>query len=162
MEIWHHHRTPQKEGSDRVRQLQGRQGYLAGSARRQDSGLLKIIVRSVSEHCERVGILPEEQQQKSGFRPKRSNRYDVRDSSFIVLTKAHDSVDRTLLWTVFARFGVPQHMISVIRQIHMMAACEHACGSATGSARSGLLWNRAFVKGACSRPSCSTPSSRRF
>ena len=138
------------------------QGYIAGSARRQDSGLLKIIVRSVSEYCERVGILPEEQQQ-SGFRPNRSTTDDVlRDSSFIVLTKAHDSVDRTLLWTVFARFGVPQHMISVIRQIHMMAACEHACGSATGSARSGLVWNRAFVKGACSRPSCSTPSSRRF
>ena len=28
------------------------------------------------------------------------------------------SVDRTLLWTVLARFGVPQNMISVIRQFH--------------------------------------------
>ena len=34
MEICHHHGTPQKEGSDRVRQLQG---HLAGSARRQDT-----------------------------------------------------------------------------------------------------------------------------
>ena len=32
VEICCHHGTPQKEGSDRVRQLQG---YLAGSARRQ-------------------------------------------------------------------------------------------------------------------------------
>ena len=35
---------------------------------------------------------------------------------FIDLTKAYDSIDRTLLWTVLARFGVPQNMISVIRQ----------------------------------------------
>ena len=42
----------------------------------------------------------------------------------IDLTKAYDSVDRTLLWTVLARYGVPQNMISVIRQIHFgMRAC---------------------------------------
>ena len=42
----------------------------------------------------------------------------------IDLTKAYDSVDRTLLWTVLARFGVPQIMISVIRQFHDgMRAC---------------------------------------
>ena len=34
--------------------------------------------------------------------------------------------------------------------------CEHACGSTTGCDRDGLLWIKAFVKGACSRPSCST------
>ena len=44
--------------------------------------------------------------------------------SFIDLTKANDSVDRTLLWTVLARFGVPQIMISVICQFHDgMRAC---------------------------------------
>ena len=37
---------------------------------------------------------------------------------FIDLTKAYDSVDRTLLWTVLACFGVPQNIISVIRQFH--------------------------------------------
>ena len=43
---------------------------------------------------------------------------------FIDLTKAYDSVDRTLLWTVLARFGVPHNMISVIRQFHDgMRAC---------------------------------------
>ena len=43
---------------------------------------------------------------------------------FIDLTKAYDSVDRTLLWTVLARFGVPQKMISVIHQFDDgMSAC---------------------------------------
>ena len=43
---------------------------------------------------------------------------------FIDLTKAYDSVDRTLLWTVLARFGVPQNMISVIHQFDDgMPAC---------------------------------------
>ena len=35
---------------------------------------------------------------------------------FIDLIKAYDSVDRTLLWTVLAHFGVPQNIISIIRQ----------------------------------------------
>ena len=93
--------------------------------------LLKIIGRSLSEYCERVGILPEEQ---SGFRPNRS----ITDMMFVIrwlqelaqskriplyvcfiyLTNAYDSDDRTLLWTVLARFGVPQNMITVIRQFH--------------------------------------------
>ena len=43
---------------------------------------------------------------------------------FIDLTKAYDSVGRTLLWTVLVRFGVPQNMISVIRQFNDgMRAC---------------------------------------
>ena len=43
---------------------------------------------------------------------------------FIDFAKAYESVDRTLLWTVLARFGVPQNMISVIRQFHDgMRAC---------------------------------------
>ena len=99
--------------------------------------LLKIIARRLSEYCERVGILPEEQ---SGFRPNRSTTdmmFVIRRLQelawkkrmplyvcFIDLTKAYDSVDRTLLWTVLARFGVPHNMISVIRQFHEgMRAC---------------------------------------
>ena len=40
------------------------------------------------------------------------------------LTKAYDSVDRTLFWTVLAHIGVPQNMISVTRQFHDgMRAC---------------------------------------
>ena len=99
--------------------------------------LLKIIARRLSEYCERVGILPEEQR---GFRPNRSTTdmmFVIRWLQelarkkrillyvcFIDLTKAYDSVDLTLLWTVLARFGVPQNMISVIRQFHDgMRAC---------------------------------------
>ena len=93
--------------------------------------LLKIVDRCLSEYCERVGILPEEQ---SGFRPNRSTTdmmLVIRRLQelarkkriplyvcFIDLTKAYDSVDRTLLWRILARFGVPQNMISVIRQFH--------------------------------------------
>ena len=67
--------------------------------------LLKIIVRHLSEYCERVGILPEEQ---SGFRPKRSTTdmiFVIRRLQelarekriplyvcFIELTKAYDSL----------------------------------------------------------------------
>ena len=93
--------------------------------------LLKIIAYRLSEYCERVGILLEEQ---SGLRPIRSTTdmmFVIRRLQelarkkriplyvcFIDLTKAYDSVDRTLLWTVLARFGGPQNMISVIRQFH--------------------------------------------
>ena len=63
MEICHHG-TPKKEGSDRVRQYRGI--LLVAHAGKI---LLKIIARCLSEYCERVGILPEEQ---SGFRSNRS------------------------------------------------------------------------------------------
>ena len=99
--------------------------------------LLKIIARRLSDYCDRLGILPEEQ---SGFRPNRSTTdmmFVIRRLQelarkkriplyvcFINLTKAYDSVDRTLLWTVLARFGVPLQMISVIRQFQDgMRAC---------------------------------------
>ena len=99
--------------------------------------LLKIIARRISEYCERVGILPEQQ---SGFRSSRSTTdmmlvirrlqelaWKKRTPlyvCFIDLTKAYDSVDRTLLWTVLARFGVPQNTVLVIRQFHDgMRAC---------------------------------------
>ena len=99
--------------------------------------LLKIIACRLSEYCERVGIMLEEQ---SGFRPNRSTTdimFVIRRLQelgrkkliplyvcFIDLTKAYDPVDRTLLWTVLAHFGVPHNMVSVIRQFHdVMRAC---------------------------------------
>ena len=109
--------------------------------------LLKIIARRLSEYCEHVGILPEEQ---SGSRPNRSTidmMFVIRRLQelarmkqiplyvcFIDLTKSYDSVDRTPLWTVLARFGVPQNMIPVIRQFHDgMRACmlldDRVCSS---------------------------------
>ena len=133
--------------------------------------LLKLIARRLSEYCERVGVLRKEQ---SGFRPNRSTTdvmFVIRRLQelarkkriplyvcFIDLTKAYDPVDRTLLWTVLARFGVPQNIISVIRQFHDgMRACVRFDDSVC---RSGSLWNKTFVKGTCSLPSCSTASSR--
>ena len=93
--------------------------------------LLKIIARRLSEYCERVGILPKEQ---SGFRPNRSTTgmtFVIRRLQelarkkriplcicFIDLTKAYDSVDRTLLWAALAHFGVPYNAVPVIRQFH--------------------------------------------
>ena len=38
--------------------------------------------------------------------------------------------------------------------VNSTMACEHACGSTIGHARGSSLWNRAFVKGTRSRPSC--------
>ena len=46
------------------------------------------------------------------------------DICFIDLQKAYDTVDRTLLWQVLTRIGVPPQMIAVIRQFHDgMRAC---------------------------------------
>lgn len=36
----------------------------------------------------------------------------------IALTEAYDSVDRSLLWTVLARFGVLSRMLTVTRQLN--------------------------------------------
>ena len=99
--------------------------------------LLKVIAGRLSDYCERENILREEQ---CGFRPQRSTvamMFVVRrlhklarkkDTPlylwFIDLTKAYDSVDRTLLWDVPARFGVPPRMLAVIREFHDgMQAC---------------------------------------
>ena len=90
-----------------------------------------MVASCLSNYCEAKGILPEEQR---GFRPARSTidmLFVVRRLQelglerkiplymcFIDLQKAHDSVDRELLWVVLARFGVPEKMLTVIRQFH--------------------------------------------
>ena len=89
---------------------------------RAECGNSKIIARRLSEYCERMTILPVEQ---SGFRQNRSTtdmmfatrrQQDLARKKqiplcvcFIGLTKACDSVDRTLLWTVIDRFGVTEY-----------------------------------------------------
>ena len=99
--------------------------------------LLKVVARRLSAYCEANGLLPEEQ---CGFRPDRSTT----DMTFVIrrlqevgrkagvslhmcftdLQKAYDTVDRTLLWQVLTRIGVPPQMIAVIRQFHDgMRAC---------------------------------------
>ena len=93
--------------------------------------LLKMVASRLSNYCEAEGILPEEQ---CGFRPARSTvdmLFVVRRLQelgrakqiplymcFIDLQKAYDSVDRELLWVVLARFGIPEKMLTVIRQFH--------------------------------------------
>ena len=43
---------------------------------------------------------------------------------FIDLQKVYDSVDRSLLWQILTRYGVPRQLIPVIRQLHeRMRAC---------------------------------------
>ena len=43
---------------------------------------------------------------------------------FVDLQKAYDSVDRSLLRVVLARFGVPPEMVDIVRQFHDgMRAC---------------------------------------
>ena len=99
--------------------------------------LLKIVATRLGAYCEARNLLPEEQ---CGFRPHRSTTdmmFAVRRLQelgrkarellflcFIDLQKAYDSVDRTLLWQVLARFGTPPQMIEVARQFHDgMRAC---------------------------------------
>ena len=77
---------------------------------------------------------------------------------FIDLQKAYDSVDRTLLWQVLARFGVPPQMIEEIHQFHDgMGACvwnddgrcsewfKVALGLRQGCVLSPLLFNVFFA-----------------
>ena len=78
--------------------------------------------------------------------------------SFIDLQKAYDTVDRTLLWQVLPRIGVPPQMIVGIRHFHDgMRACvrpdEGVCsdwfeveqGLRQGSVLSPLLFNIFFA-----------------
>ena len=102
-----------------------------------DKVLLKVVARRLSAYCEAKGLLPEEQ---CGFRPNRSTT----DMMFVVcrlqeigrkagvslfmciidFQKAYDTVDRTLLWQVLTRIGVPTQMIAVIQQFRDgMRAC---------------------------------------
>jgi hypothetical protein len=93
--------------------------------------LLKLVEMRLSRHAETCNILPEEQ---CGFRRGRSTidmlfvarmlQEFARDKNvsifmlFIDLMKAYDCIDRTLLWLILAKIGVPEKMINVIRAFH--------------------------------------------
>ena len=98
---------------------------------------LEVIADHLSDYCERENILPEEQ---CGFRPQRATvdmtlvvqrlqelarkKETPLYLCFIGPAKAYDPADRTLLWNVLARFGVPSRMLAVIRKFHDgMQAC---------------------------------------
>ena len=98
--------------------------------------LLKIIATRLSAYCEARNLLLETH---CGFRPHRPTtemmfavrrllelERKARIPLFLrfIVQKAHDSVDRTLLWQVLAYFEIPPQMIEIIRQIHDgMGAC---------------------------------------
>ena len=87
-----------------------------------------MIAGRLSAYCEAIGLLPEEQ---CGFIQDRSTTdmmLVVRRLQeigrkvgvslfmyFIDLQKAYDTVDRTLMWQVLTRIGVPPQMIAIIR-----------------------------------------------
>ena len=101
-----------------------------------------MVARRLSVYCEAKGLSPEEQ---CGFRPDRSTTdmiFMVRRLQeagrkavvslfmcFIDFQKAYDTVDRTLLWHVLTRIGVPPQMIAAIRQFcDGMRACVRPDG----------------------------------
>ena len=96
-----------------------------------------MVARRLSAYCEAKELLPEEQ---CGFPRDRSTSdmmFVVRRLQevgreagvtlfmrFIVLQKAYDTVDRTVLWQVLTRIAVLPQMTAVIRQFHDdMRAC---------------------------------------
>ena len=133
--------------------------------------LLKVAARRLSVSCEAKGLLLEEQ---CGFRPDGSTTdlmFVVRRLKeigrkavvslficFIDLQKAYDTVDRTFLWQVLTRIGVPPQMIVVIQQFRDgMRACvrpdagvclgwfEVEQGLRQGCVLSPLLFNSFFA-----------------
>ena len=129
-----------------MRQLQG---HLAGSVHRRRY-CLKIIARRLSEYCERVGILMEEQ---SGFRPNRSTT----DMMFVV--RRLQELARKKQIPLYALSTLPKrttpltkpssgqyspvlacHRIWSRSLVNSTSACEHACGSTTGYARGDSQW----------------------
>lgn len=89
--------------------------------------LLALATHCLSDFCERMGTLTEEQ---SVFRPNHSNtdmmfvipqlqelarkKWIPLYAHFLGLTNAYESIDRTLVWNVLARFVVMQKPVSSI------------------------------------------------
>ena len=133
--------------------------------------LLKVVARRLSAYCEAKGLLPGEQ---CGFRPNRSTTdimFVVRRLQevgrkagvslfmcFIDLLKAYDTGDRTLLWQVLTRIGVPPQMLAVIQQLHDgMIACVRPDD---GVVRIGSRWSKEYGKDAGYARCCSTSFSQ--
>ena len=140
--VWHQREVPQRWRDAVIKVLHKDRtecGNYRGISLVAHTGkiLLKIIATRLSAYCEARNLLPEEQW---GFRPHLSTTdmmfvvqrlQELRRKArvplfmcFIDLQKAYDSVDRTLLRQMLARFGIPPQMIEVIRQFHDgMRAC---------------------------------------
>ena len=142
--VWHQREVPQRWRDAVIKLLHKKKdriecGNYRGISLVAHAGkvLLKIVTTRLSAYCEVRKLLPEEQ---CGFRAHLSTTdmmFAVRRLQelerkarvplflcFTDLQKAYDSVDRTLLWQVLARFGITPQLIEVILQFHDgMRAC---------------------------------------
>ena len=122
--VWHQREVPQRWRDAVIKVLHKKDRTECGNYRgislvaHAGKILLKIVATRLSVYCEARNLLPEEQR---GFRPHRSTTdmmFAVRRLQelgrkaraplflcFADLQKVYDSVDRTLLWQVLARFG---------------------------------------------------------
>ena len=116
--------------------------------------LLKVIVRVLRARGD-----PAREEEKSGFRPNRSTTdmmfviHRLKELArkkriplyvyFIDLTKAYASVDRTLLWTILAHFGVTQGIRACVPLDDRMCSGWFAVeqGLCQGRALAPLLFN---------------------
>ena len=129
--------------------------------------LPKSIARRLSEYCERVAILPEEQ---TCLRP---NHYSA-DMVFVV--RGRNEIHRMYALPILPRRTSPltglsseqhtpmlaRHKIGSRSFVKSMITCEHWYGLMTLCVGGGLLWNKFSCQGACSHPSCSTYFSWRL
>ena len=142
--MWHQREVPQRWRDAVIKLLHKKKdriecGNYRGISLVAHAGkvLLKIVTTRLSAYCEVRNLLPEE---RCGFRAHLSTTdmmFAVRRLQelerkarvplflcFTDLQKAYDSVDRTLLWQVLARFGITPQLIEVILQFHDgMRAC---------------------------------------
>ena len=83
--------------------------------------LLKIVALRLGLYLERECLLPESQ---CRFRPGRSTVdmmivvYRLQELGRKEDVPLYDSVDRSVLWVVRTRFGVPPVMVDIVRQFH--------------------------------------------
>ena len=111
-----------------------------------------MAARRLSVFCEAKGLLPEEQCGFRSDRPITNMMFVMRRLQkigrkagvshfmcFIDLQKPYNTVDRTLLWQVLTRIGVPVQMIPVIQQFHdgMRACVRPDDGALFGLVRGG-------------------------
>ena len=137
--IWRKGKVPQQQWKDVIITLLHKKGDKMESKNHRGNSLvshagkvlLDVVARRLSAYCEVKGLLPKEQ---CGCQPDRSTTdmmFVVRRLQeigrkagvslfmcFIGLQKAHDTVDRTLLWQVLTRVGVSRQVIAVIQQFH--------------------------------------------
>ena len=125
--------------------------------------LLKVIAGRQSEYYyERGNILPEKQ---CGVRPQHStvdmmfvvrrlqelaqNKDTLMYFCFIDLTKAYDSVDRTILWDFLLVLVCHRECSSL--SANSTTACKHSYGWMMEKAQIRLTWDKVSGNEACSR-----------